>query len=107
MRSAFRQRGFTGENSVPQIKKRVDFGEICLPWIHVVGEDRIGLIIVRIDVFDFRFRRLVVSNGLDPAHSRQTVIVGKISIRSWRLESTSLQLRTSRIVPNSHVRSSG
>jgi len=90
MKSAFRRRISTGENSDP-----------------VGCEDRIGLIIVRIDVFDFRFRRLVVSNGLDPAHSRQTVIVGKISIRSWRLESTSLQLRTSRIVPNSHVRSSG
>jgi hypothetical protein len=90
MKSAFRRRISTGENSDP-----------------VGCEDRIGLIIVRIDVFDFRFRRLVVSNWLDPAHSRQTVIVGKISIRSWRLESTSLQLRTSRIVPNSHVRSSG
>jgi hypothetical protein len=50
MKSAFRRRISTGENSDP-----------------VGCEDRIGLIIVRIDVFDFRFRRLVVSNWLDPA----------------------------------------
>ena len=50
MGSAFRERGFAGQNLVRPIEQRVDFRKMRLPRIGIVGKGRISVIIVRIDL---------------------------------------------------------